>query len=970
MIMPEPIKRWDYRQKAFRDWGVSEQGNQAMVSINDTVLDGNQLSKRLPDILAKPSALIGALGLSEIGPSLSAVQRERRRLYNATDAPRVSGLLHAGFFAMSKKHPSRVAVDAPERRVTYGELAGYTSSVARRLRKAGIGEGCLVAVVMEKGWEQIASVLGILRAGGAYLPIDPSLPKARLEYLLSNGRVSIAMTQPRFREALAWPRGIKLWTVEEEGDNTDSYDGPEPSPDSLAYVIYTSGSTGEPKGVMIAHRAALNTIVDINRRLEITATDRILAVSALTFDLSVYDIFGILERGGAVVLPAPDRSRDPSHWIDRMNECDVTIWNSAPALMQMLVTVLDTSHGHLPAPLRWAMLSGDWIPIDLPERIGKFAPHCRLLSLGGATEASIWSIAYLVERVDPVWTSIPYGMPLANQSIHVLDDKFEPCPEWMAGELYIGGDGLALGYWADEAKTAERFVRSPVTGELLYRTGDYGRFRPEGFIEFLGRGDTQIKIRGHRVEIGEIEVFLLRHPHVREAAALIVTGSSEDRSTNTLIGCVVLHKAVSPSMPGPAPDENEFRQYLAQSLPSHMIPSRIIVLDKLPLNPNGKVDRSALLESVLPTIDCHDSSLEDEPHDFLEKAIWNIWQDILPFTRIGRHDRFYDLGGDSLSVLGMIARVEKVVGRTIGLRPLMEGGTIAAIAAAARETGSVDSPSLMNCTQAGTSIAPFFFAHGDLKNGGLYCQRLARRLGPDQPLYAIAPHGTLGGDLPSTFEAIAADYLPLIRSVQPKGPYYLGGYCNGAMAMYEVAQQLIRAGEIVMLLVLLDPPDLYFFLLRQKIARLGKLLGLSEHQGRNIYQRIAEGIEIWLEHGFRRLLSEFWSRLICWSGKIVKPLLKFQKIVPAPYQLNLNFHYYEVIAGYELQANLGSKSVCIILRQEDAKLCSRQMSCWSRFIPDARFEGISGTHVELKNSIREIADIIKTLLRNPQPKQE
>jgi hypothetical protein len=651
-----------------------------------------------------------------------------------------------------------------------------------------------------------------------------------------------------------------------------------------------------------------------------------------------------------------------------MNESGVTIWNSAPALMQMLVTVLDASSGPMPTTLRWAMLSGDWIPIDLPGRLGKLAPNCRLLSLGGATEVSIWSIAYPIEQVDPTWTSIPYGMPLANQSIHVLDDRFEPCPEWTAGELYIGGDGLALGYWGDDAKTAERFVRSPLTGELLYRTGDYGRFRPEGFVEFLGRRDTQIKIRGHRIEIGEIEASLLRLPRVREAAALTVPGTSGDRSAGVLVGCVVLHKAVLPFVSKPTPDEGEFRTQLAELLPLHMIPSRIVVVDKLPLDPNGKVDRRALLESVLPTLGSLACGLEDEPHDFLEKAIWSIWRDILPGRRIGRHDRFYDLGGDSLSVLHMMARVEKMVGRTIGLRPLLAGGSIVAIAAAVRETGPVSPPSLMNCTQAGASKAPFFFAHGDLENGGLYCQRMAHELGPDQPLYSIAPHGTFGGDLPSTFEEIAADYVELIRSVQPKGPYYLGGYCNGAMAMYEGAQQLIRAGETVSALVLLDPPDLYFFLLRQRIARLGKLIGLSDRHGRNTYQRIAEGIETWQHRGPLRLLSDFFNRIGHWTIKIFKPFFESQKTAPTPSMPNLNFHYYEVIASYKPQAYLGSKSVWIILRKEDSDLYARQISCWSRFILDARFEGISGTHVELKGSIGEIADIIKTAIEEPQPK--
>jgi pyochelin synthetase len=867
--------------------------------------------------------------------------------------------LHAGFFALSREQPSRIAVDDPSREVTYGELAAHASSVAFRLREAGVRPGDLVAVVMEKGWEQIAGVLGILRAGGAYLPMDPSLPKARLDYLLSNGRVSVVLTQERLRSAILWPDTVNVWTVEEDSASAGAYDGPDGLPDSLAYVIYTSGSSGMPKGVMITHEAALNTIVDINRRLDISASDRVLAISALSFDLSVYDIFGILERGGTIVLPAPDRSRDPVHWLERMNEAGVTIWNSAPALMQMLVTVLESSPIQLLARLRWIMLSGDWIPIELPGRLRRFVPDCQILGLGGATEVSIWSIAHQVEKIDPLWTSIPYGMPLTNQTIHVLDENYRPCPEGTPGEIFIGGDGLALGYFADEARTAQSFAPSPITGERLYRTGDFGRFRAEGFVEFLGRKDTQVKIRGYRIEIGEVEAALARLPRVRESAVLVAPGASTENSGGMLVACVILDQAPSPNEP--PPDENGLREKLGDLLPAHMVPSRIIVLDQFPLSSNGKVDRRKLLESILATVDATENRPEDEPRDFLEVAIRNIWQEVFPGRRIGRNDRFYDFGGDSMTVLQMMARVEKMVGRKMGLRPLHNGGTIADIAAAARETGPVASPSLMNCAQPGDSLTPFFFAHGDLENGGLYCQRLAPRLGADQPFYSIAPHGTFGGPLPSSFEEIATDYVALIRSIQPMGPYCLGGYCNGAMAMYEASQQLTRAGETVSTLILLDPPDLYFFLLRQRISRFGKLLGLSESQGRNFYQRTAEGIEIWRDEGAVGLLKAFWVRWIAWLGKLAKGL--FGKKETGDSGPNLNFHYYETIASYKLQ-NYRGFNVWILLRREDLELYVRQVQCWTKFIPRALYHGISGSHLELKESMGEIAEIISTALHD------
>jgi amino acid adenylation domain-containing protein len=894
------------------------------------------------------------------GPKLSASQQEQRLRYNATKEPYVPGLLHAGFFATAQKNPALIAVDDPERKLTYGELAAYAHSVARRLSDAGVGAGDLVAVVMEKGWEQIASVMGILRAGAAYLPIDPEMPKTRLEYLLSNGRVPVAITQAHLLPGIAWPSTIQAWTLDRQDERAEPFDGPEPSPDSLAYIIYTSGSTGVPKGVMIAHQAALNTIVDINRRLKVKARDRVLSVSALSFDLSVYDIFGMLEAGGAIVLPAPERARDPIHWVERMNEGGVTIWNSAPALMQMLLTILDASRGKLPANLRWTMLSGDWIPIDLPGRLGKYAPRNRLLSLGGATEVSIWSIAYPVEKVDPGWTSIPYGMPLANQTIHVLDEQFEPCPDWTAGEIFIGGIGLAMGYLADEAKTKERFVQSPVTGEALYRTGDFGRFRPEGFVEFLGRKDTQVKIRGYRIEIGEIEAALLRLPGVREAAALTVASSAGDRSGGILVGCLVLQKKATAE---PAPGEDEFRSQLAQHLPSHMIPSRIIVLEELPLSANGKVDRRVLLEKVAPTLVAEDRGVEDEPKDDLERSIWNIWKEILPDRRIGRNDRFYEIGGDSLSVLHMIMRVEKMVGRPIGLRPMQQGGTIVDIAAAARETGPAVPPPMMIGIHSGGSKTPLFFAHGDLATGGLYCQRMAHNLGPDQPLYVVSPHGAAGSSLPSTYEEVGTSFVELIRSAQKKGPYNLGGFCNGALAMFEAAHQLIRAGETVSSLVMLDPPDLSLFLSRRKISRIGKFFGLPEGEGRDTYHRIAEGVEIWQDHGTRRFLRDFWTRGLAWTAKIYRNF--FQPPDPRSYSVTLETAYYEAMVRYECQVY--HWPTWIILREGESHRHPRQISYWSKCVPAAHYEVVPGTHLELTGNMDEIAAIIQKALAKSQP---
>jgi pyochelin synthetase len=492
------------------------------------------LSGLLQALAADPTLLDAAAPVP-----LPENQRRRRERVNATAVPRPAPPLHASFLAQAACSPDAPAVIAGSATLSYATLLRRANAVAARLQAAGLRPGELVAIAMPKGWEQVAGTLGVLLAGGAFLPIDTTLPSARIAALLSDAGVGLALVSTA---SPALPHGAAALCV--DGSETDRSSQPAaPAPDSLAYVIYTSGSTGMPKGVMIAHGAAQNTIADINARFALGAQDRVLGLSNLSFDLAIYDIFGPLSAGGAVVLPDPALLRDPAHWRALMLEHRVTIWNSVPLLMQMLI-----EHGpdaHLPDALQLVLLSGDWIPLTLPDEIRARAPRARVVSLGGATEAAIWSILFPIERIDPAWRSIPYGRPMDNQAIHVLDAALAPCPDWTEGEIFIGGAGLAQGYWNDPEKTAWHFLRHPVTGERLYRTGDRGRFVPDGWVEFRGRQDTQVKIRGHRVELGEIEEALRRHPLVAEAVVV----ATEEATRRTLVGYVVPKSAPPPPEP-------------------------------------------------------------------------------------------------------------------------------------------------------------------------------------------------------------------------------------------------------------------------------------------------------------------------------------------------------------------------------------------------------------------------------------
>ncbi|MFJ6793252.1 amino acid adenylation domain-containing protein [Streptomyces sp. NPDC091268] len=481
-------------------------------------------------------------------------QSAERAAANSTAADLPAATLCGLVEARAARTPEAIAVLADDGRSTYAETVADARRLARRLLDLGATPGDLVGVVVDRCRAQVPAVLGVTLSRAAYLPIDPAWPAARRAQLVDQGGVRIVVTTPRLRDSLEWPPGVRLVTLEDP-EVREAADGPldvAPTPDDLAYVIFTSGSTGRPKGVVIDHRGAANTVQDINERFGVGPDDRVLALSSLSFDLSVYDVFGALAAGAAVVLPAPGQAHDPEHWSLLVERHGVTVWNSVPALLRLWLD----SPAPVPAaaPLRLVLLSGDWIPVSLPDELRAACPHARVISLGGATEASIWSVHYPVGEVPAEWNRIPYGKPLANQTLHVLDHRMDPCPVGTTGEIHIGGIGVAKGYWADPVRTAERFVTHPDTGETLYRTGDLGRYLAGGDIEFLGREDSQVKVNGYRIELDEIAAVLRRQRGVREA--ILTVDTNPDSGRGQLVAYVVPESggAAAPAEGAPGTD--------------------------------------------------------------------------------------------------------------------------------------------------------------------------------------------------------------------------------------------------------------------------------------------------------------------------------------------------------------------------------------------------------------------------------
>lgn len=483
---------------------------------------------------------------SSVSISLPERQIQIRNQANSTRKKLPESTLHAGFLKVAQSFPERTAVYILGETKSYGEIASLASGVADWLLKNGARSGDVVGVVSD-GWRKIPAILGILMIGGIYLPLAPDAPKQRSAETLTRAEARYLLGD----QAVLAEFSESIWNFLplEQIEAKEIFHGKEVSSEDPAYVIYTSGSTGKPKGVLISHGAACNTIFDINIRNNVSEVDRILGISRLNFDLSVYDIFGAFHAGAAVVVPNSEDRTDPAHWLKLMQEAQVSIWNSVPALMSMLLDYTELARVNVPKQLRLVLLSGDWIPLDLPKRLWAKLPSVHIVGMGGATEASIWSNAYDIKEISPQWTSIPYGYPLANQGFHVLNAHLEHCPEWVPGDLYITGRGLALGYFKDPDLTAASFILHPVTGERMYRTGDRGRYWPDGSLEFLGRQDNQVKIRGHRIELGEIEHALQDMPSVKQAVAKVTNAGQSITAYVTLNKDINSYEIIKQNLP-------------------------------------------------------------------------------------------------------------------------------------------------------------------------------------------------------------------------------------------------------------------------------------------------------------------------------------------------------------------------------------------------------------------------------------
>ena len=739
----------------------------------------------LAAMLEQPAAPVLHVPLLSSAESMQILVQWNR---TARDYPRAT-CLHQLFEAQAARSPAAVALSAGVESLTYAQLDAEASCLARRLRALGVGPEKRVGLCVERSPRLLVAMLAILKAGGAYVPLDPRFPAHRLELIIKDASLTVLITETALCPLCVSYHGpaLLLDVAVPAADEPAPPAAPamEPRPEHPAYVLFTSGSTGRPKGVVIEHRAVVNLLASLAREPGIGPDDVLAAVTTISFDISVAELFLPLSIGARIVLVSPEASSDGSQLAELLDHSGTTILQATPATWKIL-----RDHGWRGSPRLRAWIGGEALPPDLAAWL---LPRCaELWNLYGPTETTVWSL--LSRITNPA--AITIGRPLANTRVYILDAHGSPVPIGVAGELWIAGDGLARGYHDRPDLTAERFLVNPFAPtELAYRSGDLCRWHTDGRVEFLGRLDAQIKLRGFRIEPGEIEILLRLIPGVAEAVAAL---RPDAHGENQLVAYIVPHVSATRS---PLVTD-ALRRHLRERLPDYLIPAAFVIVPALPLTPNGKLDHRALALSAP-----HEPATGKTyvaPLGSIENEMALIWADVLGVPDIGIDDNFFDLGGHSLLAARLVAGIEKRFRCRLPVAALFQSPTVKMLAHRLTDLQWVPRWSSLVPLHPTGSKPPLFLLHGWGGDVG-YCVKIARSLGTDQPVFGLQAVGLDGrSGRHTSVQAMAAHYVSEICAFQPNGPYRLGGYSLGGTIAYEVACQLRAAGRQVSLLALID----------------------------------------------------------------------------------------------------------------------------------------------------------------------
>jgi amino acid adenylation domain-containing protein len=737
---------------------------------------------------------------------LEILSSEERRIlledFNATVASIPEATVVRLFEEQVDRTPNATAVRYEEGSLSYTELDQRANQLAHHLIKMGVGPEVLVGICLNRSLDMVVALLGVLKSGGAYVPLDPSYPVKRLSFMLEDARIQVLVTETSLLGSLPMGMAQTISMDEDWRDiSTNSATRVEGCIDNsnLAYVIYTSGSTGLPKGVGVTHEGMVNYVNWASQAYKITQGSGSPVYSSLAFDLTVTSIYPALLSGGC--LEVLSKAAGMEELAQHLESSDYSLLKLTPSHLRMLSLILGQSakgaHG-----ARALVIGGEALKYSDLELWRKTSSKTRLINEYGPTETVVGSTIYEVkDECSP--GDVPVGKPIANTEIYILDTNLEPVPVGVPGELFIGGAGLARGYVNRPSLTAERFLANPYgkPGARMYRTGDAARWRNDGNLEYLGRNDQQVKIRGFRIELGEIEAMLESHPSVAQSVVL----TREDQPGEQRLVAYVLKRTGAPMS-----SASDLGDYLRAGLPEHMVPAVVVELEKWPLNHNGKIDRENLPP---PGMDLLQQDYVG-PRNATEEIVCRLWQEVLGRERVGIHDNFFRIGGHSLLAVHVISRMKLAFAIEMPLSILFAAPTVARMAEHIASVNGHERPQsspVLACIQPRGSLTPFFCVHAIGGQVFSYAE-LSQKLGLEQPFYGLqSPPANFFAEPGVSIEQLATLYNREIRSVQPVGPYLLGGWSMGGLLAWEMAQQLKKEGESTSLLVLVDtiPPPSY-----------------------------------------------------------------------------------------------------------------------------------------------------------------
>jgi amino acid adenylation domain-containing protein len=740
-----------------------------------------QYKTLLQSALANPQSKVSEL------PTLTAPERRQMlQDWNSTnrDYPE-SECFPQLFEAQVERTPDAVVLSMGRQSLRYGELNAKANQLARYLQTLGARPGAAVGIGLERSFEMVIALMAVLKTGAAYVPLDPDYPPDRLRFMSENASLTVVLTSGSLAELFDAQVCRRLCLDQEQeriAQESDHNLPPTATPQDLAYILYTSGSTGQPKGVEIPHRALVNFLWSIRQQPGCSAEDAMLSVTTLSFDIAGLELYVPLLVGARVEIASRTAAMDGRQLRALCEAVRPTIMQATPATWRMLIEA-----GWPGSQQLTVLCGGEALPPDLAASL--LDRSAALWNMYGPTETTIWSTIEKIERSD---REITIGRPIANTELYILDQFLQPVPIGVAGELYIGGHGLARGYRGRPDLTQERFLPHPFSLDplaKLYRTGDLARYRPDGRIVHLGRLDHQVKIRGYRIELGEIETALCRHQTVRQA---VVMARDDQQGVKLLVAYVVCQD-------GAAPSQLELRSFLQSQIPDYMVPSLFVFLKAMPLTANNKVDRNALPP---PASILAGDAVYVAPRDRMDLQMAALWQQVFGIDKIGIHDNFFDLGGHSLKAAQLFYLIEQVYGRHLPLSTLFQAPTIAGLTSVlTQEHWTAPWQSLVAMQPSGSAL-PIFLVPGVMGNV-LWLAQLGRLLGETHPVYGLQARGLDSNATPfGSVPEMAQQYIGEIRTCFPQGPYVIVGACTGGLVAYEMAQQLTSHGASVILCII------------------------------------------------------------------------------------------------------------------------------------------------------------------------